>query len=411
MIHGAVVKDTGVKESSQALRGVTLDWVVSGSIAAVEVVKAIRAVRRLGAQVRVTMTREAQRFITPTACAWASGNEVSTDWSPLADHIGEGDALVIAPCSASLLAKIAAAICDAPALSLAASYLGQGKPLIVHPCMHQTLAANPFLQDVYQRVTEQLSVIVPLKEEGKDKFLPPQQLADEIAHRYNGGGKRGAAIIVSGRTVASIDAVRGITNFSSGEMGMLLVAELYRQGFAAHVVSGLSEYHPAACSSLVKVNTPAEMGEQAQCLLQAHPDAALVMVAAVLDFVPATAVDGKISSQQHELNVRLVPVPKLIQTLKARSQVKVVFKLPSNFDPEQDVEKTIGAYFDPQKKTQASLLVVNPWQAMSRGDYHAYLFSPDFSYTYAHSKQDTARLISQHIAAKLGGKKNKLHEM
>lgn len=405
------MQDTAVKKSSQALRGVTCDWIVGGSIAAVEVVKAIRAVRRLGAQVRVTMTREAQRFITPTACAWASGSEVNTDWSPLADHIGDGAALVIAPCSASLLGKIAAAICDAPALSLAASYLGQGKPVIVHPCMHQSLAANPFLQDIYSRLEARLHVITPLKEEGKDKFLPPQQLAEEIAHRYHGGGNRGKTIIVSGRTIGAIDAVRGITNFSSGELGTLLATELYRQGFATHVVSGLSEYRCAACSSLVKVNTPAEMEEQAQHLLQAHPDAALVMVAAVLDFVPATPVDGKISSHQQELNVRLVPVPKLIQNLQPRSRVKVVFKLPFTFDPEQDVEKSIGAYFDPQKKTQASLLVVNPWQGIASGNYHAYLFSPDFSYSYAQSKQDTAHLISRHIATGLARKKNKLHKM
>ena len=188
------MQDTGVKKLSAALHGVKLDWVVSGSIAAVEVVKAIRAVRRLGAQVRVTLTREAQRFITPTACAWASGREVSTDWSPLADHIGEGDALVIAPCSASLLGKIAAAICDAPALSLTASYLGQGKPVIVHPCMHQSLSANPFLQDIYPRLETRLSLIPPLQEEGKDKFLPPPQLAEEIAHRINGSGKHGTVL-------------------------------------------------------------------------------------------------------------------------------------------------------------------------------------------------------------------------
>lgn len=399
------MQDTDVKELSQVLHGVTLDWVVSGSIAAVEVVKAIRAVRRLGAQVRVTMTREAQRFITPTACAWASGREVSTDWSPLADHIGDGNALVIAPCSASLLGKIAAAICDAPALSLAASYLGQGKPVIVHPCMHESLTANPFLQDIYPRLETHLSLIAPLKEEGKDKFLPPQQLAEEIAHHYNGGGKLGTVLIVSGRTVAPIDAVRGITNFSTGEMGTLITAELYRQGFATHVVSGASEHYPLACNSLVKVNTPAEMNEQAQCLLQAHPDAALVMVAAVLDFVPATTVEGKISSQQQELKVHLIPVPKLIQALKPRSQVKVVFKLPATFDPKQDVRKSIGAYFDRQQKTQASLLVVNPLEAMVSEAYYAYLFSPDFSYTYAHSKQNTANLISQHIATRLEEKK------
>ena len=420
------MRDTGVKELSQALHGVMLDWVVSGSIAAVEVVKAIRAVRRLGARVRVTMTREAQRFITPTACAWASGREVSTDWSPLADHIGDGDALVIAPCSASLLGKIAASICDAPALSLAASYLGQGKPVIAHPCMHQSLAANPFLHDIYARLEARLSLIAPLKEEDKDKFLPPPQLAEEIAHRINGNGKCGTVLIVSGRTVAVLDAVRGITNFSSGEMGMLIATELYRQGFATHIVSGAGEYRPVACSSLVEVSTPAEMGEQAQRLLQAQVDAALVMVAAVLDFVPATKVDGKISSQQQELNVRLVPVPKLIQTLHPRSRVKVVFKLPATFNPEQNVRETLGAYFDPQKKTQASLLVVNPGDMMVSGArkrqgvsearkrqgvseaseaYRAYLFSPDFSYTYVRSKQAVARFIGQHIAAGLGGKK------
>ncbi len=404
------MRDTGVRELSQVLRGVSLAWVVSGSIAAVEVVKAIRAVRRLGARVRVTMTREARRFVTPTACAWASGEEVGVDWSPSADHVAEGDALVIAPCSASLLAKIAAAICDAPALSLAASYLGQGKPVMVHPCMHQSLAANPFLQDVYPRLEKRLTVIAPCREEGKDKFLPPQQLAEKIAHCYRGGGKRGAAVIVSGSTVAPIDAVRGITNFSRGEMGSLIATELYRHGFATHVVSGVSTYRPVVCTSLVEVSTPTEMGAQAQRLLQEIPDAALVMVAAVLDFAPATTVAGKISSRREELQVRLLPVPKLIHVLQPRSQVKVVFKLPATFDPERGVKMGIDAYFDRQKETRASLLVVNPCDAMEGGNYHAYLFSSDLSHSYAGSKQDTARLIGQHVAAGLRGEKNKLHE-
>ena len=204
--------------------------------------------------------------------------------------------------------------------------------------------------------------------------------------------------------------MRGITNFSRGEMGTLIAAELYRRGFATHIVSGLSEHQPVAYSSMVAAKTPAEMGEQAQLLLQSHPDAALVMVAAVLDFVPDKTVEGKISSQQQELNVRLVPVPKLIQTLQPRSQVKVVFKQPAVFDPKQDVRATIGAYFDPDQKTRASLLVVNPQAAMTAGNYCAYLFSPNFSSTYADSKQKVARLVSQHIGAKLGRKKNKMHK-
>lgn len=406
----ASVKDTAVESLSTALRGKVLDWVVSGSIAAVEVVKAIRAVRRLGAQVRVTMTREAQRFITPTACAWASGNAVSTDWNAFADHIGEGDALVIAPCSASLLAKLAAAICDAPALSLAASYLGQGKLLLVHPCMHQTLAANPFLQDVYQRLHERVRVIAPLNEEGKEKFLPPQLLAEHIAYHCNGAGAKGAVLIVSGGTVGAIDAVRGIANFSSGMTGTLIAAELYRQGFDTHVVCGTGKHRPATYGSLVAANTPQAMHEHAQRLLDTHPDAALVMVAAVLDFAPATPVAGKISSQQQELHVRCVKVPKLIHNLQPRSQVKVVFKLPATFDPQHDAKTMLADYFDLRGATRASLLVVNPHAALAPENYRAYLFSPDFSYTYVQSRHDTARCVSEHIAARLPRKKNKLQK-
>ena len=402
------MEDTAVKQLSTALQGVTLDWVVTGSIAAVEVVKAIRAVRRLGAQVRVTMTHAAQRFVTSTACAWASGREVVTDWRATADHIGDGDGLVVAPCSASFLAKLAAAICDAPALSLAASYLGQGKPLIVHPCMHQTLAANPFLIDVQQRLADRLHIVAPLLEEGKEKFLPPQLFAEHIAHHYNGSGAKGAVLIVSGGTVAAIDAVRGITNFSSGETGTLVAAELYRQGFATHVVCGAGEHRPAVSSSLVDVRTPAEMGERAQQQLQRTPDAALVMVAAVADFVPATVAVGKITSQQEELQLRLVPTAKLVQSLQPRSKVKVVFKLPATFDPERDVPTSITSYLDARQPTGASLLVVNPCDVLTSGDYRAYLFSPDFSYSYAHNKLDTARLVSQHVASGLREKKNKL---
>lgn len=394
------IDDTGVGHLSDALRGRSFDWIITGSIAATEVVKAVRALRRLGAEVHVTMTKGAERFITSASCAWASGNPVTTTYGEFSDHIGRRDGLIIAPLSASFAAKMVAGICDSPALSLVASCLGQRIPIVVHPNMHESLGNNPFWQDAWAKLQSQVHVIAPLLEEGKQKFISPALLAEHIAHYYNRG--RGQVIICMGRTEGAIDDIRYIGNRSSGELGTLISSELYRRGFGTHVVCGPAEKKPQGHTAMTCVRTPAEMDNAVRrCIATLH-EPALVMAAAVLDFMPQEKLAGKISSCRKNLTITLQPVAKLIQGFK-KSYPKVVFKVLSDFDLDRDIEM-VKKYLH---RTNCSLLVVNPWDKITAHDYGAWLFSSDLSYSYIEGKESTAHQICQHIEDKLQERENR----
>lgn len=391
--------DSAVKLLSTALRGKQFDWIVSGSIAAVEVVKAIRALRRLGASVRVTLTAGGRQFITAEACAWASGQPVITSYRQFGEHLANKDLLIIAPMTASFAAKIVAGISDSPALALVASYLGCRRPIIGHPNMHHSLYDNPLWQKAVTELRQYVQLIEPMVDEGKHKFKEPADFADDVAHFCNRRNEQ--LIITMGRTEGYLDGVRYLSNISSGQLATLLAHELYRYGFSTHIVRGPSDYCPSCYTTMTQVRTPTEMHLACQRLLIDNQPITLIMTAAVLDFIPEQTTTGKISSQQTSLELKLVTVPKIIQNLNPPPQTKIVCKLLATFDPQDDLQ-VISSYL---KQTPCSLLIVNSLADLKKKNYRSYLFSPDFSYSCVEGRAMTARRICQHLVA---GEANKM---
>lgn len=389
--------DTAVKLLSTALQGKRFDWVVSGSVAAVEVVKAIRALRRLGASVRVTLTAGGQQFITAEACAWASGQPVITSYRQFGEHLASRDLLIIAPMTASFAAKIVAGLSDSPALALVASYLGYQRPIIGHLNMHRSLYDNPLWQRAIGELQHHVQLIEPTVAEGKNKFKDPADFADDVAHLCNRRNDR--LVITMGRTEGYLDEVRYLSNISSGQLATLMAHELYRHGFTTHIVRGPSDFIPSCYTTMTQVKTPAEMEEACQRLLDDDRPATLVMTAAVLDFVPEQTIAGKISSRQSSLELRLVAVPKLVQRLT--TQQKIVCKLLATFDPQNDLQ-VIRTYL---KQTPCSLLIVNSLAELGEKNYRSYLFLPDLSYSCVEGRTMTAQRVCQHL---LAGETNKM---
>ena len=383
--------DTTVKQLSTVLQGKQFDWVVSGSIAAVEVVKAIRALRRLGASVRVTLTAGGQQFITAEACAWASGQPVITGYRQFGEHLASRDLLIIAPMTASLAAKLVSGISDSPALALVASYLGCQRPIIGHLNMHRSLYDNPLWQKAVVELQQHVQLIEPTVAEGKNKFKDPADFANDIAHLYHRRNKR--IVITMGRTEGYLDEVRYLSNTSTGQLATLIAHELYRCGFSTHIVRGPSDFVPSCYTTMAQVRTPMEMQHACQRLLDNDCPTTLIMTAAILDFVPEKTVAGKISSRQQSLELKLVTVPKLVQSLTA--QQKIICKLLATFDPQDDLQ-VIRNYL---KQTPCSLLIVNSIADLKKQNYRSYLFSPDFSYSCVEGRTMTAQRVCQHLLA------------
>jgi len=326
--------DLQVKALSSALAGFEIDVVVSGSIGAVESVRFIRSLRRLGAKVQPWLTEGGAQFVTPLALSWAADAPVFDRFQSRAQHISSADALVIAPASASLIGKIAAGITDTPAAALAVSAIGAKKPVIVVPNMHDSLYDSPQVTANLARLATWASVLNPRQDEGKRKFPDPRNLADNVAHAVNHSRQRHSPVLVTlGTTRGYVDDVRYFSNYSSGKLGTLIAEELYRWGIRTHVIAGPAKYTPQAATLLEHIETNEELAQRAEAAL-AQGCSGLVMAASVLDFIPHRVAAGKLRSTE-ELKVTFSKAPKLLGRLNPASALKVGFKLEVGMDRAQ----------------------------------------------------------------------------
>lgn len=358
--------DLLVKLSSDALSGKLIDVIVSGSIGAVESVRFIRALRRLGAEVQPWLTQGGSLFTTETALSWAAARPCRMTFEGSASHISLGDACVIAPASASMLAKIASGTTDTPASALIASYLGMKKPIFLVANMHDSMFESPFVQENMRKVRTYVQVLEARREEGKQKFPEPNVLADEIAHLFN---KRSDQILVTmGTTRGYIDDVRYISNYSSGALGSRIAEEFYRQGFQTAVVQGPCPVKPKSYSKLIPVETNVQMGQAVLDIEELGIQGA-VFAASVLDFVPTERKSGKIRSSE-SLQVTFEATPKIISSVTTPLRFKVGFKLESAPASTELAQLYLSKY-------NLSHLVMNQLQNVSEVTHAADIWRPE----------------------------------
>ncbi len=395
--------DLAVERLSDALAGRIVDVVVSGSIGAVESVRFVRALRRLGAAVTPWLTAGGAQFITPLALSWAAGRDARQTFEGAATHLATGDGCVVAPASANLIAKVAHGFTDSPAAALIASYLGQGKPVLLLPNMHGSLAASPAVRKNLEALAGLgVQLLAARDEEGKRKFPEPAALADEVAHRVNraapGGSARGQRVLITmGTTRGYVDDVRYFSNYSSGALGSETAEELYRMGFDTLVVCGPAQVRPRVATRLVPVETNAEMQAAAEQILRQGAQAA-VLAASVLDYVPSAKKSGKISSDAPTLSVDLVRTPKIIDGITPQRPVKVGFKLETGLTEARARELT-QKYMPP---LGLSLMVLNDLSQVSDRRHTAYLCeAAGAALRVVDGKRAVAHAIARHVAERL----------
>lgn len=385
-------RDLDVQPLSQALIGWDLDLIVTGSIGAMESPRLVRALRRLGAEVHVWLTHQGSQFVTETSLAWASTHPVFSGSSQFADHIGSRKALVIAPASANFISKLAVGITDSPTLCLAASYLGQQKPILLLPNMHSSLAQSPVIARNISELKNMVTFLEHRTEEDKLKFPEPSYLADEIAHQLRKVST--SAVLTMGTTRGYIDAVRYISNYSTGALGSTIAEELYRFGIQTTVISGPVEYRPKHAARMIKINTVNELKNA--LVEQAPRHDHLIMAASVLDFEPTSHITGKISSTGH-LKVDFKPTEKLLSLAHPKGREKIAFKLEYNIN-ESDANRIARDYI---KRYKLTMLIVNNMQDVSETAHKAWIFTSDnqgaLHPEHATSKSSIAEFICKRI--------------
>ena len=310
---------------------------VTGSIAAVELVRLIHELRRKGADVRVVMTPAATGIITPDALAYASGHEVIGRISGLVEHVtfcgdgGTADLLLIAPCTANTISKIACGIDDTPVTTFATTALGSKTPVILVPAMHHSMFRHPAIIANNRRLKEWgVSVLEPRIEEEKAKMPVQEEIVLYCERAVLGrplAGKR--VLITSGPCRETVDDVRILTTRSSGRMGRELALEAFRLGAEVAVVH--RDTFP--CVTNIMADSAAEMRNAVLRVLKEHGGTDIyISAAAISDFAPVAAV-GKISSGR-PATLALEPLPKLItEVIEQFHPFVVAFKIDRS--PEQ----------------------------------------------------------------------------
>lgn len=396
-----MLSDLSVEVVSSALEGVEIDVVVTGSIAAVESVRFIRALRRLGASVQPWASKGAQRFVTVDSLSWAANRKCISEFSGDISHIATKQVCLVIPASASFLSKLVGGISDSPGLALVHSQLGRNQQVMFLPSMHQSLSDSPFVAANIECLSKRAIMLQPRVEEGKCKFPEPASLADQVAHRINEKKYAGySSLVVMGTTRGYIDDVRYVSNYSSGKLGSRISEELYRNGLKTNVISGPVQVEPNVYSDLVRVRTNKEMQE---AISAAEPYDSAIMLASVLDFEPDKHVEGKIRSQdQAGLNLTLKRSEKLIAGINPRGRVKVGFKLESSSGTTAEIQKIAKSYLH---KYKLSMLIVNDMMHLQEGQYQASAFEDGKSAlheTSLPSRESAAKYILGHINSARG---------
>lgn len=303
---------------------------VSGGIAAYKAPDLVRRLQDAGAAVRVILTPNAARFVSPLSLAAVSNHGVVVEqWGDSAsggvDHIEIArwaDLLLIAPATANVLAKLAVGIADDALTTFAIAHRG---PIAVAPAMNTFMLAHPTVQQNLAtlrargvHVIEPDAGLLACGDEGAGRMPDPVVLAQRAVAILAPRDLDGVTMLVTaGPTREAIDPVRYISNRSSGKMGYAIAEAAKRRGAKVTLVSGPVAIEAPAGVDLVKVTTAAEM--HGAVMARATASDIVVKAAAVADFTPDVVAGGKIKKQDgvDEMQLTLVKTPDILAELGA----------------------------------------------------------------------------------------------
>lgn len=365
---------------------------ITGSIAAYKSCLIIRAFVKRGAEVQVVITPAGKEFITPITLSALSRHPVISDFFSQRDgtwhsHVDLGlwaDAMLIAPCTASSLGKMAHGVADN---MLVTTYLSMKAPVFIAPAMDLDMYQHPStqanintLKGYGNRFVEPTSGFLASGLEGKGRMQEPDLIVEEMerffANPLNETTQKGAQdqeqmtqedildqeettqkgpqdqekmtqeaaqkekmlplagkriLITAGPTYERIDPVRFIGNFSSGKMGFSIAEECRRRGAEVTLVAGPTALQCDAAIRRVNVESAQEMYEA--CLPVFDTADAAILSAAVADFTPEQKAESKIKREADDLVLRLRPTHDIAKTLGQRKrpgQRLVCFALETN---------------------------------------------------------------------------------
>jgi phosphopantothenoylcysteine decarboxylase/phosphopantothenate--cysteine ligase len=407
----------------QSTRGRELDGKrivlgVTGSVASVEVPQLARELIRHGADVTAVMTPAAGKLIRADLLEWATGNPVVRELTGKTEHVrllGESpeqaDLLLVAPCTANTISKIALGIDDTPVTTFASMAIGNGVPVLVCPAAHEPMYRNGAVLENIKRLKEMgVEILEPRIEEGKAKIADRQTIVLAVLRLLARKDLEGRSFLVSGGPSAEfIDPVRVITNLSSGKTGVDIATEAWRRGASVSYVYGGSLAPPSLIRSR-RIVTTEEMSEAVMSELSSKRFDVFISAAAPADFTPLKGAGTKIPTKLGTISLELKPTRKIIREARSRfPELFVVAFKAETVDSLKGLEAVAKAYLT---ESQVDMVVANDVSggAAFGSDYNELLIVTKRRTVHLARdlKTNLAGRLLEEVAAEIGRKRKRV---
>lgn len=338
------------------LKGKHIVLGITGGIAAYKSASLLRLLVKAGAEVQVIMTPNAKEFITPVTLSTLSGKPVISEFftantGEWHSHVDLGlwaDAMLIAPATASTIAKMACGVADN---MLVTTYLSAKAPVFIAPAMDLDMMRHPstvrnleLLRSYGNHVIEPAEGELASHLVGKGRMDEPENIVKALESffkdRLSLKGKK--ILVTAGPTYEKIDPVRFIGNYSSGKMGYAIADCAADRGAEVILVSGPVAIVPSNRSvKVINVESALEMLDA--CLNVFSQCDIAIMTAAVADYAPAETLDKKIKREKSDIDhIDLIKNPDIAATLGSKKndkQILVGFALETDNEINNAIDK------------------------------------------------------------------------
>ena len=396
---------------------------ITGSIAAYKSCLLIRELIKKGAEVQVVITPAGKEFITPITLSALTHKPVISEFFSQKDgtwnsHVDLGlwaDAMVIAPCTAASLSKMANGVADN---MLITTYLSMKAPVFIAPAMDLDMYKHPSTQKNLEtlrgygnHIIEPANGFLASGLEGKGRMEEPENIVKSLELYFSEGltstnkytvrkdlqGK--TILITAGPTYERLDPVRFIGNYSSGKMGFALAEDFLQRGAKVILIAGPVSL---TCSAAIERIDVESCNEMYDATVREYPKCdAAILCAAVADFRPQQIANHKIKREGDNLTLTLIPTQDIAATIgkmKSEKQRLVVFALETN-EEECNARKKL-------ERKNADFIVLNstriPGTTFQSDDNQITIISKDRKKVYDKKpKSEVARDIIDELVSSL----------
>ena len=394
---------------------------ITGSIAAYKSCLLIRELIKKGAEVQVVITPAGKEFITPITLSALTHKPVISEFFSQKDgtwnsHVDLGlwaDAMIIAPCTAASLGKMANGVADN---MLITTYLSMKAPVFIAPAMDLDMYKHPSTQKNLEtlrgygnHIIEPANGFLASGLDGKGRMEEPENIvksleyffSESITSKYaERGDLQGKTILITaGPTYERLDPVRFISNYSSGKMGFALAENCLLRGAKVILIAGPVSL---TCSAAIERIDVESCNEMYDATVREYPKCdAAILCAAVADFRPEQIANHKIKREGDSLALTLIPTQDIAATIgkmKSEKQRLVVFALETN-EEERNARKKL-------ERKNADFIVLNstriPGTTFQSDDNQITIISKDRKKVYDKKpKAEVARDIIDELVSLL----------